>query len=110
MTDKLRGIEQLHPRNHDLWHKVQRLVALRMTWEQIALDCGLVGPSAAKELVDWVLEYKGEKRLPMVRAVHPETNFSRTPKTPNSTASAQKFLAWRQQHEGARKALEAMGK
>lgn len=60
----MRGIEQLTRDNHTLYRRVQHLVSLQWKWEAIALE---VGVYQVKDLVEWVLEYREPKPLPMVR-------------------------------------------
>ena len=102
----MNGIEKLHPENHDLWRRVQHLVALKWSWEAIADDAGLVGPRRVQDLCDWVLEYKEPKKLPMVaaRAVLNVPAPSRL-----YTKDAQRFMTWRRQQEGARRARVEAG-
>lgn len=100
------GIEKLTPDNHDLYRRVQHLVSLQWKWERIAEDVGLVGPRAVMDLCEWVLEYKEPKKKPMVSAAYVHDVPVRYSPVKKDT---ERFVAWRKQREGARKALEAMG-
>ncbi len=102
----MNGIEKLHPENHGLYRRVQHLVSLKWKWEAIADDVGLVGPRRVMDLCEWVLEYKEPKPLPMVRTDAPITWQGKALRDPK--ALTQQFIAWRRQHEGARKALEGV--
>lgn len=102
----MNGIEKLHSQNHTLYRRVQHLVSLKWTWTAIADDAGLVGPRRVQDLCEWVLEYREPKKMPTVAtaAVLDVPAPSRL-----YTKDAQRFIAWRKQNEGARKALEAAG-
>lgn len=96
------GAEKLTPDNHDLFRRMTHLLNLRWTWEAIALDVGVYSIS---ELAEWYVEYRSPKALPMVKARPTYVPASYQP----VRADAARFIAWRKQHEGARKALEAAG-
>lgn len=98
------GIEQLRPDNHALYLRVQKLLNLRWAYEAICDDIGLVGSNRVNELCEWFIAYKSPKKLPMVKS-----RVLDVPTRSVAAADAEKFIAWRKQHEGARKALEAMG-
>ena len=94
---------ELRPDNHTLWTRVQHLVSLKRSWEYIAEDIGGV---TAKEVVEWVLAYKGRPKRPLVRSAQLREP---TPKPTSVAVNTAQFIAWRKQHEGARKTLEAAG-
>lgn len=95
------GAEKLTPDNHDLFRRMTHLLNLRWTWEAIALDVGVYSISA---LAEWYVEYRSPKPLPMVASrVLPVPVRSYA-----NSAQAAKFIAWRRQHEGARRALEGV--
>lgn len=102
----MNGIEQLYPQNHTLYLRVQHLVRLKWSWEAIADDAGLVGPRRVTELCDWVLAYREPKKLPTVATA---SVLDVPAPSRLYTKDAQRFIAWRKQNEGARKALEAIG-
>lgn len=101
------GIDILRPDNHDLYRRVQHLVSLQWTWERIADDVGLIGPRAELELCEWVLDYREPKRLPLVSASG--TREVVNPRSP-IRRDTERFMNWRKERDGARMALEAMGK
>lgn len=104
----MNGIEQLHPLNHSLYRRVQHLVSLRLSWEAIADDIGLVGPRRVMDLCEWVLEYKEPKKLPMVAAdARPAPAV--WSKNRDTADEARRFMIWRRQRTGARRTLEAAG-
>jgi len=98
------GIEQLHPKNQTLYLQVQRMLNKRMKYEDICDVVGLVGPNRVNELCEWFIAYKTPKPLPLVTTAHvlEIPTHSRL-----YSGDAERFLAWRKQREGARKALEA---
>jgi len=102
----MNGIEQLHAKNHTLYRRVQHLVSLQWRWDAIASEVGLVGPRAVQDLCEWVLEYREPKELPKVSSV---PVYTPPPNSMLHVPNAARFLAWRRQHEGARKTLEEAG-
>lgn len=102
----MNGIEKLHPQNHELYRRVQHLVALKWSWEAIADDAGLVGPRRVQDLCDWVLAYREPKKLPMVTARHV---LDVPVRAPSLTSHGVRLATWQKQRQGAREALEAIG-
>lgn len=100
------GIEKLTADNHALYRRVQHLVGLRWKWEAIADDVGLVGPRAVQDLCEWVLEYREPKKSPMVKAKPIREVVG---KSKSYSTTSERFIAWRRQHEGAKKAREDAG-
>jgi hypothetical protein len=98
----MNGIEQLHPKNHDLYRRVQHLVSLKWSWDAIADDAGLVGSRRVQDLCDWVLAYREPKKLPAVVTRHVAAITADTYRP--TTEQVRRFEAWRKQREGARKA------
>lgn len=99
----MNGVEKLHPLNHDLYRRIQHLVSLRWKWEAIALD---VGVYSVKDLCEWVLAYREPKKLPMV-----SSRVLPVPvRAPSLVAHGVRLAAWQKQHDGARRAREAVGK
>lgn len=103
------GIEQLHPKNHTLYVRVQVMLNQRARYEEICDIIGLVGPNRVNELCEWFIAYKTPKQLPTV-VTKPVSSFRiNADRYRPTTEEAKRFIAWRKQHEGARKALEAAG-
>lgn len=97
------GIEQLHSKNHTLYVQVQRMLNLRMKYDDICDVVGLVGDNRVNELCEWFIAYKTPKPLPMVNSHVLDVPV-------RSRALLDKGVrlqAWLRQREGARKALEA---
>lgn len=96
------GAEKLTSDNHDLFRRMTHLLNLRWSWEAIALD---VGVYSINDLAVWYVEYRSPKPLPMV-AAHvlpvPVRSYA-------SSVQAAKFIAWRRENIGARKALAEAG-
>lgn len=100
----MKGIEQLYPQNHTLYLRVQTMLNMRCNYEDICDNLGLVGANRVNDLCDWFIAYKSPKALPMVKARPTYAPASYQP----VRADAARFIAWRKQHEGAQKALEAI--
>lgn len=97
----------LTPSNHSLFCRIQHLVRLKLSWEQIAVD---VGCEDVKALVQWVNDYKGEpKPKPMVRTAQmlPLAYASKPIRTSREMANA--FARWRKDKPGVGKALDRAG-
>jgi hypothetical protein len=97
----------LSPANHSLFRRIQHLVRLKLTWEQIAYD---VGCEDVKALVQWVNDYKGEpKPKPMVRTAQmlPLTYANKPIRTNREMAAA--FARWRRDQPKVAKALDRAG-
>ena len=62
----MNGIEQLHPQNRTLYVQVQRMLNLRMKYEDICDVVGLVGANRVNELCEWFIAYKTPKAMPLV--------------------------------------------
>lgn len=104
MTEKMRGIEQLHPSNHDLYREVQKLLNKRWQYDKICDHIGLVGVRREKDLVEWFLAYKSPKAVPLVRQKPLEVH----PRYAPDRERARRFIEWRKQHEGAAAALREL--
>lgn len=97
----------LAPANHSLFRRIQHLVRLKLSWEQIADD---VGCDDVKALVQWVNDYKfPPASKPMVRPSQmlPITYASTPIKTNKQMADA--FQQWRKDQPGVAKALDRAG-
>lgn len=99
------GIEMLTADNHKLYLRVQKLLNLGWKHERICDEIGLVGPRRVMDLCEWFIEYREPKKLPTVNMAHLNDLPKRYSPVRRGT---ERFLAWRKQNEGARKALEAM--
>ena len=94
-----------HLTDHDLFRHIQKRIRLGWNWEPIAEELGC----NARDLVEWVNEYKWPPKKPMVQTGQPVYGAVRDlPKAAPRDKAAQ-FLAWRRQHDGARKTREAAG-
>ena len=102
----MNGIEQLHPQNHTLYVQVQRMLNLRMKYDDICDVVGLVGSNRVNELCEWFIAYKSPKPMPLVstKQVLDVPVGSRALRD-----NGVRLQAWLRQREGARKALEAIG-
>lgn len=100
----MRGIDQLTPDNHTLYRRVQHLIRLNWHWEAIAID---VGVYQVKDLVEWCLEYREPKKLPTIANSRVLTVPVRSKELMDRGVRLQ---AWQRQKNGAREALEAIGK
>jgi hypothetical protein len=100
----MNGIEKLTADNHTLYCRVQHLVSLKWSWDAIADDAGLVGARRVQDLCEWVLAYREPKKLPLVTS---RTVLEIPAQSRLYSKDTARFIAWRRQHEGARKALEA---
>lgn len=102
----MNGIEQLHPQNHTLYVQVQRMLNLRMKYDDICDVVGLVGSNRVNELCEWFIAYKSPKSMPLV-------STKQVPDVPVGSRALRdngvRLQAWLRQREGARKALEAIG-
>lgn len=92
-----RGVVKFAPDDHELYRLVQKRVALKWKWEQIADEIGC----EVKPLVEWVLSYKEPSKLPMVRT-YAKITYAGHPLA-TSRQKARQFEAWRRAHEGAAK-------
>lgn len=101
-----RGIEQLHPKNHKLYLRVQTMLNMRCSFEHICDNLGLVGASRVNELCNWFNDYKSPKPMPLVHTGHATY---RVGSRAGPAAHSERFIAWRRQREGARATLEALG-
>lgn len=94
-----------HMTDHDLFRHISKRIRLGWNWEPIADELGM----PVKEVVEWVNEYKWPPKKPMVHTGQPVKGSVRDlPKTSPKRMTAQ-FLAWKRQHDGARKTLEIAG-
>lgn len=102
------GIEKLTMDNHDLWRRVQHLVRLNKSWQEIVDDIGLVGPRAVQDLAEWMLEYREPKeaKVPMVNSMVLNVPV----KSQALLDKGVRLQTWQRQRDGARKALEAIAK
>lgn len=104
MSDKLKGIEQLHPANHALYRRVTTLLNMRWQYDRICDEVGLVGPRREKDLVEWFLDYKSPKGMPKM-----QSNVLTVPtRSPALMEKGVRMQAWRKQHEGAEAALREL--
>lgn len=97
----------LAPANHSLFRRIQHLVRLKLSWEQIADD---VGCDDVKALVQWVNDYKfPPARKPMVRTSQMlPLSYATTPiRTSKDMAAA--FQQWRKDQPRVAKALDRAG-
>lgn len=102
-----RGAIDLKPDDHEFWRLVQKRVALKWSWEQIAAEIGC----DVDDLIHWAnWVYQPPKKVPVAKP-----DVSRIERIPNSELPVQspavksrQFLAWRRAQEGARKTREAM--
>jgi len=92
--------------NHTLWRRVQHLVRMRKTWEEIAFAVDVEDASA---LVRWVNDYKSPPKKPLVRPAQmlPITYAAKPIRTHKQMAAA--FQAWRAEHPESVKALDKAG-
>lgn len=99
----MNGIEQLHPKNHTLYLQVQRMLNLRMKYDDICDVVGLVGSNRVNDLCEWFIAYKTPKALPMVNS-----QVLNVPvRAPSLLDKGVRLQVWQRQRDGARKALEA---
>lgn len=103
MGVKARGIERLTPDNHGLYIRVQQLVRLKWTWEQIAMDLAIPNVQA---LCEWVIAYKEPKHDRFANGGY--INNIPVKRKPSAEEMTARFMAWKKQQEGARAALDAM--
>lgn len=100
------GVEQLHPKNHDLYVRVQKMLNARWKYEAICDELGLVGKNRVNELCEWFIAYRTPKQKPMVRT----GEILAVPvKSKALMDQGVRLATWERQRTGARKALEAMG-
>jgi hypothetical protein len=100
----MNGIEQLHPQNHTLYVQVQRMLNLRMKYDDICDVVGLVGANRVNDLCEWFIAYKTPKAMPLVSTGQVLDVPVRSRALLDKGVRLQ---AWLRQREGARKALEA---
>lgn len=102
-----RGAIDLKPDDHALWACVQKRVAQRWSWEQIAAEIGC----KVDDLIHWAnWVYQPPKKTPVAK-IDPRA-IERVPAsempTLADTNDARRFLAWKKAQEGARMTREAM--
>ncbi len=100
MSMQWRGAVIFSPDDHELWRLVQKRVAAKLSWEEIAAEIGCdVAP-----LLEWVNYGYKAKKLPSVAIAHPVAYQGR-PITSHRSMSeeARRFENWRRMQAGAAK-------
>lgn len=103
-----RGTVPLKPDDHEFWRLVQKRVAQKWPWEQIAVEIGCeVG-----ELINWANWVYQPPKLPKVSSTQSwaRTEHQRLKDLPEAAPIRQtrQFMAWKRARDGARAAREAM--
>lgn len=103
-----RGAIDLKPDDHEFWRLVQKRVAQKWSWEQIAAEIGCeVG-----ELINWANWVYQPPKLPKVSSTQSwaRTEHQRLKDLPEAAPIRQtrQFMAWKRARDGARAAREAM--
>lgn len=102
MGDAMNGFEKLTPSNHTLWRRVQHLVRMGKSWEEIAF---MVDVPNVMDLCNWVLEYKSPKADVMKNTGYVHTVPVKVDYKPDSKTMTDQFIAWKRQRDGAEATL-----
>ncbi|UYQ70988.1 hypothetical protein OF122_13060 [Pelagibacterium flavum] len=103
------GDVELRADDHEFWRLVQKRVAQRWSWEQIAVEIGC----RAEDLIHWAnwvyKPAKDKKPLAKVDTRRIERVSNDALPVGAVQAKSAQFMAWKRAQEGARKAREAIG-
>lgn len=100
MTTEWRGVVKFEPNDHDLFRLVQKRVAAKWSWEQIAAEIGC----EVKPLLEWVNYGYKARQLPAAIS-SPAITYQGRPITSHRSMAdeARKFEIWRKAQAGAAK-------
>lgn len=105
-----RGTVPLKPDDHEFWRLVQKRVAQKWPWEQIAVEIGC----HVDDLIHWANWVYKPPRKPVAAKASRAAVLAGIHTAPedlpvrSSTTNAARFLAWKRARDGARAAREAM--